>query len=159
MERSHSLLKKRLYGINSVFFLTFIVPSKCILTLFFQLQFKAENVSLNSHPSSGSNWAPPARNTEYNFKWNQPCLSRVSNLKRCSNSLNYVWNTQTHINKVVTNLYREILISHSIMRFKILVMLFGTSSIFYQWNKSVAKNFCFFFKMWKKCFPVFLLPL
>ena len=30
-----------------------------------------------------------SRNTEYNFKWNhQPCLSRVSNLRRGSNSLN-----------------------------------------------------------------------
>ena len=27
-------------------------------------------------------------NTEYNFKWNQPCLSPVSNLKSGSNSLN-----------------------------------------------------------------------
>ena len=29
-------------------------------------------------------------NIEYNFKWNQPCLSRVSNLSRGLNSLNLV---------------------------------------------------------------------
>jgi len=39
-------------------------------------------------------------NLEYNFKWNQPCLSRVSNLSR---GLNYL-NSATVIIKNKTNL-------------------------------------------------------
>ena len=29
-----------------------------------------------------------SRSSEYNFEWNQPCLTRASNLRRASNSLN-----------------------------------------------------------------------
>ena len=37
-------------------------------------------------------------NIEYNFKWNQPYLSRVSNLSRCLNFFKFgLWKLKTHL--------------------------------------------------------------